>query len=280
MKEIRTLFSIVALIICMRCNTETKEIAYGSNNGRQVTILNTKVYYEEYGQGMPLLLLSGGGISRSIKDFEKCIPELSKHYRVIAPDTPGQGRSEMPDSLSYEILTTFISQFIDSLKLDSTYVMGWSDGAIAGILLAESRPDKIRKVIAVGPNNGLKGAALPPGIPLDSVKPFTMSEFEARHKVEIDHYVTTLPRDWKKLVSSLNNMWYRYEYFSDSLFTRINVPVMIVLGDREDISIEHGLAMHRLIKGSQYCVLPNTPHEVFSEKPELINQIALDFFKE
>jgi len=60
------------------CNTDIKRIEYGSNNGRQVTINGKKIYYEEYGQGTPLLLLSGGGLNRSIKDFEKCIPELSK----------------------------------------------------------------------------------------------------------------------------------------------------------------------------------------------------------
>jgi pimeloyl-ACP methyl ester carboxylesterase len=36
----------------------------------------------------------------SIADFEKCIPELAKHFRVIAPDTLGQGWSELADSIS------------------------------------------------------------------------------------------------------------------------------------------------------------------------------------
>ena len=55
---------------------------------------------------------------------------------------------------------------------------------------------------------------------------------------------------------------------------------MIVLGDRDVISIEHGVEMYRQIKRSQYCVLPNTTHEVFAEKPDLISKIATDFFKE
>src|SRR5688572_7279414 len=145
------LISLAIAGLCTSCNTSSKEIVYGSNGGQRLQIFNTRIYYEEYGQGMPLLLLSGGGINRSIKDFGKCIPELSKHYRTIAIDTPGQGRSEMPDSLSYELLTAFFERMVDSLKLDSVYVMGWSDGAIAGILLAEKRSDKIKKVIAVGP---------------------------------------------------------------------------------------------------------------------------------
>jgi pimeloyl-ACP methyl ester carboxylesterase len=75
-------------------------------------------------------------------------------------------------------------------------------------------------------------------------------------------------------------MWYAKEYFSDSIYARIKIPVMIVIGDRDDISLEHGAEMYRLIKGSQYCVLPNTTHDVFAEKPDLINKIAIDFFKE
>ena len=251
-----SLISILILVQFSNCHTEPKRIAYGSNNGKQVEILNTKIYYEEYGQGMPLLLLSGGGMSRRIKDFEKCIPGLSTHYRIIAPDTPGQGRSELPATITYEVLTEFISQLIDSLKIDSAYVMGWSDGGIVGILLAEKRPDRVKKVIAVGPNNGLKGAAVPPGFPLDSIKPLPIAEWEAGNKETIDWYVKTLPRDWKKLINDLTKMWYQKEYFSDSIYARIHIPVMIVLGDRDDISIEHGLEMHRLILGSQYCVLP------------------------
>jgi pimeloyl-ACP methyl ester carboxylesterase len=279
MKNIYNLFFISLLFLWTRCNTNTPNIEYGSNNGKVIKILNTNLYYEEYGKGMPLILLSGGGIDRSIKDYEKCIPELSRHYRIIAPDTPGQGRSELPDSLTYGVITEFMSQFIDSLKLDSAYVMGFSDGGIVGILLAEKRSDKVKKVIASGPNNGIGGAALPPGIPLDSVRPMSLSMFEKVNKPMIEAYMKKLPRDWKKYQSDLDKMVYAKEYFPDSIYARIHIPVMIVLGDQDMISIEHVNEMHQKIKGSQFCVLPNTTHEVFTEKPELINKIAIDFFK-
>jgi pimeloyl-ACP methyl ester carboxylesterase len=271
-------FIFLSLFLWIACTTDgSKKIEYGSNNGKQVIIQNKKIYYEEYGQGMPLILLSGGGIIRSIKDFEKCIPELSKHFRVIAPDTPGQGRSEQAD-LSYQLLTEFMSQFIDSLKIDSAYVVGWSDGGIVGVMLAEKRPDKIKRVIAVGANNGLRGA-LPPGIDLSMVRPDPMDVWEKNNKQVIEKYMQTLPRDWKKLVNDENKMWYAEEYFSNSVYDRITIPVMIVLGDKDDIRTEHGLEMHRLIKNSQFCVLPNTTHEVFSERPDLINKITIDFLR-
>lgn len=271
---------ILVSLIWTSCNTETSNIDNDFNNGRRVTINGKQIYYEQYGQGTPLILLSGGGLERSIKDFEKCIPDLAKHFRVIAPDTPGQGKSEQADTLTYGILLEFMSELIDSLKVDSAYVMGWSDGGITGILLAEKRPDKIKKVIAVGANNGIR-RAIPPGIPIDSVHPMTFDYFEKNNKELIEQYESLTPKkDWRKFMTDANAMIYQKEsYFPDSIYGRINIPVMIVLGDRDDIIIEHGLEMHRLIRNSQYCVLPNTTHEVFAERPDLISKIAIDFFK-
>lgn len=277
----KTLLAITSILILnASCNTGTKKIEYGANNGRYVTINNCKIYYEEYGDGIPLLLLSGGGINRSIKDFEKCIPALSQHYKVIAPDTPGQGRSGQTDSLSYYLLTDLMSQFIDSLKIDSCYVMGWSDGGIVSLLLSDARADKVKKAIAVGANNGMKGFVLPEGFPLDSVQAPSLEYWASINKKDIEWYNTLTPKkDWKKTVSNMNKMVYQKEYFSDSIYNNIHIPVMIVLGDNDMISIEHGLEMHKEISNSQYCVLPNTTHEVFTEKPELINDIAMDFFE-
>ncbi len=277
----KTAFGLILVsLLCTSCNNETTKIEYGSNDGRYVTINNRKIYFEEYGQGTPLLLLSGGGLHRSIKDFEKCIPDLSKRYRVIAPDTPGQGRSEQADSLSYDLLTDFMSKFIDSLRVDSIYVMGLSDGGIVSMLLADRRSDKVKKAIAVGANNGTRGFTLPAGFSLDSVVMPSVDNWAKFHKEDIEWYNALSPKkDWRKAAGNLNSMWYGKEYFSNRVYENISIPVMIVLGDRDDISLEHGLEMHRLIKNSQYCVLPNTTHEVFAERPDLITRIATEFFK-
>lgn len=276
----KTAYTLILLsLLCIRCSTESAKIEYGSHNGRFITINDRKIYVEEYGQGMPLLLFSGGGLHRSIQDFEKCIPDLSKKYRVIAPDTPGQGRSEQTDSLSYDLITSSMSQLLDSLNIDSAFVMGFSDGGIVALMLAERRADKIKKIIAVGANNGTCGFNLPEGFHLDSVKMPSVDQWAKWHEKDIEWYNAITPKkDWRKMAANLNGMWYGKEYFPMEVYDNLKIPVMIVLGDRDDISLEHGLEMHRLIKASQFCVLPGTTHEVFSEKPDLINRIATDFF--
>src|SRR5678816_3640246 len=125
MGKVLGLIFIFSLFLFPNCSAQQKKIEYGDNNGKYLTIRNTKIYYEEYGQGAPLILLQGG--MGGIYNFAKCIPELSKHYRIIAPDSPGQGRSGQADSMSYELMADYFSKMVDLLKLDSAYVMGWRD---------------------------------------------------------------------------------------------------------------------------------------------------------
>ena len=54
------------------------QVKYGSNNGNYLTIRGTKLYYEEYGKGMPLLLLHGG-LGNSA-DFKNSIKSIFEKY--------------------------------------------------------------------------------------------------------------------------------------------------------------------------------------------------------
>ena len=273
------IYPIAILLLVGTGCAHTDEEKFVPKEGRYASIQGKKIYYEEYGTGMPLLLLSGGGHNRSIEDFYKCIPGLAEHFRVIAPDSPAQGKSEQPDSISYEILTNTMSAFIDSLEVDSLYVMGWSDGGIMSILLAERRADKVKRAIAVGANNGKRGFNIPADVPLESVVPPSPEVWAKLNQESVDKYLKDPGKDWKKLLRQLSGMVYANEYFPVSVYERIHIPVMIVLGDRDDISIEHGTEMHKAIKGSQFCVLPNTTHEVFSEQAGLINSVTIKFLE-
>lgn len=270
---------IVFFILLTKFSVGQKQVSYGSSNGKYLSIFNTKIYYEEYGKGVPLILLEGG--MGSISDFSLCILELSKHFHVIAPDMPGQGRSQLADSMSYQLLADYISKMIDLLRLDSAYVMGWSDGGNTALILANNRPDKIKKVLTSGANYKLSG--FPPNwndSTIDMTQLVNSPDFEEKNKEEIERYLKPYPgRDWRKFFIDINKMWNQKIYFPASVLEGIKIPVMIVLGDKDIISLEHGIEMHNLIKGSQFCVLPNTSHRVFHERPKLITEIAIDFFK-
>ena len=249
------------------------QIKYGSNNGKYLTIKGVKIYYEEYGKGVPLLLIHGG--FGSITDFEKVIPILSNKYKVIIPDTPGLGRSEYSSSpLSYKLMAEYNSEIIDKLKLDSLYVIGWSDGAITGLILAKNRTDKVKKLIISGANYKIEGFKN-----IEEAKNWTDTDWVEKNWPNwIKNYQKLSPsKDWKRYVTEAKQMWFEEQYFPKSDLESLKTPTLVVYGDNDMYTLEHGIEIHNAIKGSQFCVIPNCSHEVFGDKPEIISQISIDF---
>jgi pimeloyl-ACP methyl ester carboxylesterase len=253
------------------------QINYGSNNGKFLNIRGTKVYYEEYGKGIPLLMLHGG--FGDISDFQKVIPKLSEKYRVIIPDAPGLGRSEYADSiLSYQLLADYNSIFIDQLKLDSVYVVGWSDGANTALILAKSRPDKVKKVIVSGANYKLDGFTKEA---LEECKKLTDTTWvKTELQGWIKHYQKLSTKNWKRYISEVRQMWFKEQYFPKTDLEKIKASTLVVYGDKDMYTLEHGIEIRNAIQNSQFCVIPDCSHEVFFEKPELFIELALTFLSE
>lgn len=270
------LLASLMLVSCSRVNQSGTSIKYGSNNGAYLTIHNTKIYYEEYGTGAPLLLLHQG--FGSIENVGTLIPELAKHYRVIAPDAPGHGRSEQADSLSSDLLAHYCSKLIDELKLDSAYVLGWSMGRNTALLLAANRPDKIKKVVSGGSNTKASGLTQEGK---DMMKEYTV-EAVIEDKDWLAHYqqMNPQPNKWVKFWSDARKMGATEGKVSDAKLASINVPVLIIRGDRDMIRLEHSIEIVRLLKKGQLCVYPNVGHDMPESKSEILYKIAIDFFDE
>jgi len=273
MQSHKLTFVFVILIICS-WKAYGQEINYGSNQGKYITLSNTNIYYEEYGSGMPLLLFHGG--FGSIHDFQLVIPELSKHYRVIAVDSPGHGKSEQADSLSFDLMADHYSIMIDQFQLDSVSIIGYSDGGITALLLAEKRPDKVIKIIASGVNSRMDG--LTPEV-LGYLKLINPAFIETNQKEWLTDYKSKSPEKdkWRKYITDMTRMYSENVLIEEQTLSNIDAKVLLVYGDRDVIKLEHAIELYRSIAGSQFCVLPNTPHEVFSESPELISKIGIEF---
>ena len=251
------------------------QIEYGSNNGQYISINETSLYYEEYGEGTNLLLLHGG--IGSIYAFRYIIPELSQHFKVIAFDSPGHGRSEQADSLSYQLMADYLSQTIDLMGLDSVYVLGQSDGANTALLLAHDRPDKVKRIVVSGANSHVDGLSEEAYELFDAFSP---QYFETQDPDWLITYRNKSPQKDKleKFISDIRKMWLREVVISDSKLNKIESRTLVVMGDRDWIvELEHGLGLYKAIKGSEFCVLPNTPHNPFQSRPDLINEITISF---
>lgn len=114
-------------------------------------VRNMKIGYIDQGSGDQTLLLIHG-LGSNAKGWTRNIPELSKHYRVIAVDLPGYGYSSKnyyPYSLSWygEVLM----QFMDQLGIDKVVFVGHSMGGQIAILAALHYPERVSKLVLISP---------------------------------------------------------------------------------------------------------------------------------
>src|ERR1700761_5743844 len=130
-----------------------QHMPYGNNPaaGHYFDGRGFKMYYEVYGSGAPLLLFHGNG--SSIGAMGNQIAYFSPHYQVIAINTRAHGKSIDPsDSLTFEQIVDDFNALVESLHLDSCYIVGWSDGGIEALLFAIRHPDKVKMMAFTGAN--------------------------------------------------------------------------------------------------------------------------------
>jgi pimeloyl-ACP methyl ester carboxylesterase len=114
------------------------------------------VFYREAGAAdAPTLLLLHGYPSAS-HQFRELIPLLADRFRIVAPDLPGFGKSDMPsrDAFSYtfEHLTDVIDRFTEVLGLESFALYVFDYGAPVGFRIATRHPDRITAIITQNGN--------------------------------------------------------------------------------------------------------------------------------
>lgn len=265
-----SLFLVTSNVICQQ------QANYGSNKGKYILVKNTRLNYEEYGKGTPLLLLHGG--LESIHDFHLLIPTLAEHFRVIAFDRPGHGRSYHTDTLSYHLMADYTVALIRELKLDSLYLLGWSDGASTALLTASMLPGKVKKLVTCGAdlNEDSKGSQPPAN--LAKITP----EFVEKNWPDwLSNYKSLSPDGdkWKQFINNTVKMWLQADYISTPELAALSCKALVILGDRDVVKPEVGIKMNKLVKNSQLCILPNTSHFLLEEKPILVGEIVIEFLK-
>jgi len=245
----------------------THPINFGDNDsaGHYTTANGIKLYYETYGEGRPLLLLHGN--SGSIVQFNEQILPLSQHYKVIAVDTRGQGKSgEDNRAPTYDLFADDMNALLDQLHLDSVDVLGWSDGGNTGLIMAMKYPAKVHKLAVMGAVIFVDSTVVSEAIltrltnELLSLKDQTAYRSQTRKKM-----ITLL----------LNEPQHHYEDLA-----AIRAPVLVMAGEKDIVKEEHTRRIADHIKGSQLIIFPGGTHYEPIARPWRFNQTVLAFFKD
>ncbi len=128
---------------------------------KQMTYNESSIYYKEYGNGEPLLLIAG--LASDSQSWISVVEDLSKHFRVITFDNRGVGRSPQDNSdITIQKMTDDCADLIKHLKLSSINVLGHSMGGMIAMDLAIRYPELVNKLIleATAPKLSLRNTNL------------------------------------------------------------------------------------------------------------------------
>lgn len=228
--------------------------------------------YEIIGKGQPLLVLHGGFGSK--ESMRSQIDHFKGDFEIIAIDSREHGLSTPSQKpISYERMYQDTLALIKHIDLEKVNVLGYSDGGIIGLMLANRNPQLVDRMVLIGANYHWMG-----------LNENTFNEFS---KMKASDFPGSIKKDFHKNRGTLD----RFEGYFDEMKTmyltsptmepndisRIESDVLIVAGDRDFIDISHTVSMFQSIKDSRLFIVPGTGHDAIPDKSELVNLVMSDF---
>jgi len=106
-----------------------------------------KLFFREYGQGQPLIILHG--LFGSSDNWLTQAKILSQQYRVLTVDQRNHGQSPHDDSFDYQSMVADLAEFIDDHQLKNPIILGHSMGGKTAMNFAIRYPEQLQKLIVV-----------------------------------------------------------------------------------------------------------------------------------
>ena len=192
------------------------------------------------------MVLLHGGLANQRYWGDQVPALIQAHYRVVLIDSRGHGRSSRDwRPYTYELMASDVVAVMNVLHLRKAAVVGWSDGAIIGLVMALKHPDRVTRVFAFAANMD------PSGVKDDVETNPNFGRFEQRAASEYASLSPT-PTDFIDFQAAIERMWAKEPNYTAADLAKIAAPVAIVDGDHDEaIKREHTEYLARSIPGAQ-----------------------------
>ncbi len=227
---------------------------------------------EERGDGRPLLLLHGWGVSSEL--FTPILDALQVGRRLIVPDLPGFGATAAPDTpWSVHDYAAWCVALLDRLGIETCDLIGHSNGGRIGIVMAATYPGRVQRMVLAGsagirPRRTLRGVA-------------RVRSYKALRMVERSGVLPSALRDLaRRRAEQRGSADYRavsgvmrgtlVRIVNEDLRTvlpHLNLPVLLIWGDKDtETPIADGQLMELLIPDAGLVVFEGAGHYAYLEQ--------------
>lgn len=273
-----------------------------------VDVAGVNYHYLHAGEGeKTILLLHGGGLDYAQLSWELLIPHLSEEYRIIAPDLPGYGESDQPNvKFNVPYYIKFLKQFLDSLSIEKTSLVGISMGGAISTGFTLENPERVEKLVLVD-SYGLQRKA-----PMHKLSYLfvrlpgmrAMTYWSLRNRALVKYSLSSILKRPGSLTDELIDLVHEQvkrpgvaKAFSDlqdgdidwhglktNYLDRLNEimsQTLIIHGEKDSlVPLGSSQEAHRLITGSEIYIMAGCGHWPQRDNPEEFNRVVKDFFVE
>lgn len=249
-----------------------------------------RIYWDEQGQGEPLLLIMGLGYPSDA--WYRTRPVLAKKYRTIAFDNRGVGRSDMPDGpYPITVMASDAAAVLDAAGLESAHVFGISMGGMIAQEFALQYPNRVRSLIlgctASGGPHAVRSDAETTAMLMnrgnmtkeeaaEAAVPFIYDKSTPRKLIDedIEHRRPWFPES-KAYNAQLQGIlaWEAY-----SRLSKIQAPTLVIHGESDRlVPAGNGKLISETIPGARLVMLKNASHIFPTDQPEAAHTAILEF---
>jgi 3-oxoadipate enol-lactonase len=247
-----------------------------------------EIYYEEFGQGQPLLLIHGLGSSS--RDWELQIPEFEQHFRVIAMDLRGHGRSDKPQGpYSMRQFAGDAVHILRALGAVPAHVLGISLGGMAAFQLALDFPGLVDKLVIVNSVPELRPRNLADRLAIwQRLLIIRLSGMEKMGEVLAERFLPRpeqeplreiFVRRWSEndKAAYLASLKSTLGWSVRDRLSEIKAPTLVIGAEEDYFPTALKRDYTALIPGASLVVIPDSRHGLPAEKPDEFNRVVLDF---
>ncbi|TMI63447.1 MAG: alpha/beta hydrolase [Bacteroidetes bacterium] len=281
----KTIFSLLLVInMLSTLNSDAQQPLTPASSG-YAPLNGSKVYYEVYGAGDPIVLLHGAYMTIN-SNWSELIPILSKTRKVIALELEGHGHTPLSQRpLSYQTLASDVAVVLKHLKIDSADILGFSYGGTVAFQFAIQQPAMTKKLIIISSTYKSEGWLGIMYTMLTGLKPDAFDNTPIRSE-----YIKSAPdtSNWHKFIAKMLKFSAEKFNLGDDKIKNIKAPVLLIMGDNDGTDKKVLAETYSLLGGnvfgdvvgmprSQLAILPAKGHGTLMMDTQAIAAIVGSF---
>jgi pimeloyl-ACP methyl ester carboxylesterase len=240
--------------------------------GEYIDIAGHRTWVEQTGSGDETVLLLHGGLSSCDDLLGTVGPTLAEHFRIVAFDRRGHGRTGDTDApFHYADMATETVSVLHTVVGGPAHLVGFSDGGNIALLIALDHPELVGKVVPIGANFHYSGL-LPLPFEADSPEVQMLTDaYTQRSPDGREHFEVVLQKTLEMFAAEPT-------LTVDDL-RRITCPTLVMAADDDAIKLDHTCALFEALPSGELAIVPGASHLVPIEKPALVASLILEFLQ-